>query len=142
MEKDVLFNFLLLLDSTLGHPSCMDDLHPKVKVMYLPWNTTLLIQHMDQEVIATFRKYYLCHTLGQAINVSDESRTTLQQFWKDCNIYKGTKNSDFAWCEFTVVTMNVFWKNLYLQFFHDFHGFEDMDEESKDVISNSLIFSE
>ena len=59
-----------------------------------------------------------------AVKVSDESRTTLQQFWKDYNIYKGIKNSDFAWCEFTVVTMNVFWKNLYLQFFHDFENFE------------------
>ena len=85
MEKDVLFNILLLLDSTLGHPSRMDDHHHKVKVMYLPWNTTLLIQRVEQEVIATFRKYYLRHTFGQAVKVSDESRTTLQ-FWKDYNI--------------------------------------------------------
>ena len=40
---------------------------------------------MEQEVIATFRKYYLRHTFGQAVKVSDESRTTLQ-FWKDYNI--------------------------------------------------------
>ena len=74
--------------------------------------------------------------------MSDESRATWQQFWEDYNIYKAIKNSDFSWREFTIVTMNGVWKNLYLQFFHNFHGFEDMDEESKDIISNFLTLSE
>ena len=101
-----------------------------------------LIHPMDQEVIATFKKYYLCHTFRQAVKVSDESGTTLWQFWKDCNIYKAIKNIDFAWPEVTAITMNGVWKNLCPQFVHSFRGFEKVDEESKEVFSNLVSLSE
>ena len=38
--------------------------------------------------------------------------------------------------------MSGIWKNLCLQFVHDFCGFEKMDEESKEVFSNSVTLSE
>ena len=96
---------------------------------------------MDQGVIATFKKYYLCHTFRQTVKARDESGTTLQQFWKDYNIYKAIKNIDFAWCEVMAVTMNGVWKNLCLKFVHDFHGFGKVDEESKEVFSNLVTLS-
>ena len=74
--------------------------------------------------------------------MSDESGTTLQQFWKDYNIYKAIKNIDFAWSEVTAITMNGVWKNLCLQFVHDFRGFKKVDEESKEVFSNIVTLSE
>ncbi|KAJ8794349.1 hypothetical protein J1605_019011 [Eschrichtius robustus] len=37
--------------------------------------------------------------------------------------------------------MNGVWKNLCLQVVHDFHGFEDVDEESKEVFSNLVTLS-
>ena len=77
LEKDIPFNILLLLDNAPGHPTFMDDFHPNIKVMHLPPNTTLLIQLMDQGVIATFKKYYLHHISCQAAKVSDELGTTL-----------------------------------------------------------------
>ncbi|XP_059939309.1 tigger transposable element-derived protein 1-like isoform X2 [Mesoplodon densirostris] len=142
LEKDVPFNILLLLDNAPGHPPFMDDFHPSVKVVHLPLNTTALIQPMDQGVIATFKKYYLRHTFRQAVKASDESGTTLRQFWKDYNIYKAIKNIDFAWSEVTAVTMNGVWKNLCPKFVHDFRGFEKLDEESKEVFSNLVTLSE
>ncbi|XP_066875983.1 tigger transposable element-derived protein 1-like isoform X3 [Kogia breviceps] len=142
LEKDVPFNILLLLDNAPGHPPFMDDFHPNVKVVHLPLNTTALIQPMDQGVIATFKKYYLRHTFRQAVKASDESGTTLRQFWKDYNIYKAIKNIDFAWSEVTAVTMNGVWKNLCPKFVHDFRGFEKVDEESKEVFSNLVALSE
>ena len=96
---------------------------------------------MDQEVIATFKKYYLCHTFHQAVKVSDKSGTTLQQFWQDYNIYKAIKNIDCAWCEVTAVTMNGVWKKLCPQSVHNFRGFKKVDEESKEVFSNLVTFS-
>ena len=47
-----------------------------------------------------------------------------------------------AWCEVMAVTMNGVWKNLCLQCVHNFHGFEKVDKESKEVFSNLVIFSE
>ena len=38
--------------------------------------------------------------------------------------------------------MNGIWKNLCLQFVHEFCGFEKMDEESKEVFSNLVTLSE
>ncbi|XP_044275311.1 tigger transposable element-derived protein 1-like [Varanus komodoensis] len=141
LEKDIPFNILLLLDSAPGHPPFMDDFHPNIKVVPLPPNTTSLIQPMDQGVIATFKKYYLRHTFRQAVQASDESGTTLRQFWKDYNIYKAIKNIDLAWREVTAITMNGVWKNLCPQFVRDFCGFEKMDEESKEVFSDLVTLS-
>ena len=38
--------------------------------------------------------------------------------------------------------MNGVWKNLFPQFVHDFHGFEKVDEESREVFSNLVTLSE
>ena len=38
--------------------------------------------------------------------------------------------------------MNGVWKNLCLKLIHSFHGFEKMDEESKEVFSNLVTLSE
>ena len=120
----------------------MDNFHPNIKVVHLPPNTMSLIQPMGQGVIATFKKYYLCHTFCQTVKASDKSGTTLQKFWKDYNIYEAIKNIDFAWHEVTALTMNAAWKNLCLQFVHYFCGFEKVDEESKEVFCNLVTLRE
>ncbi|TEA37518.1 hypothetical protein DBR06_SOUSAS8810053, partial [Sousa chinensis] len=47
-----------------------------------------------------------------------------------------------AWREVMATTINGVWKKLCLQFVHDFHGFENVDEESKEVFSNLVTLSE
>ena len=73
--------------------------------------------------------------------MSDESGTTLRQFWKGYNIYKAIKNTDFSWHEVKAITMNGLWKNLCPQFVHNFCAFEKVDEESKEVFSNLVNLS-
>ena len=90
----------------------MDHFHLKVKIVHLPLKTMSLIQTLDQGVIETSKKYYLCHTFCQAVKASDESGTALGQFWKDSNIYKAIKNIDIAWHEVMAITMNGVWKVL------------------------------
>ena len=51
---------LLILDNTFGKPPHLDDIHPSVKVFYVPPNKTLILQPMDQDVIANFKKFYIC----------------------------------------------------------------------------------
>ena len=96
---------------------------------------------MDKRVLATFKKYYLHHTFCQVVKMSDGSETALWKFWKDYNIYKAIKNIDFAWREVMVITKNGDWKNLCLQFVHNFRGFEKVVEESKKVFSNLVTLS-
>jgi hypothetical protein len=58
------FKVLLLVDNAPGHPK--DLHHPNVKVIFLPPNTTSLIQPLDQGIIAIFKAYYIRRTF-QAI---------------------------------------------------------------------------
>ena len=76
------------------------------------------------------------------MKANDKSGTILQKFWKNYNVYKTIKNTGFAWCEDTAITILGIWKNLYLQFIHDFCGFEKMDEMSKEVFSNLVTLND
>ena len=82
-ENDIPFKILLILDNAPGHPPYLDDLDPDVKVVYLPPNTTSLLQPMDQGVIANFKKYYIRRTYRQALKaVEEDPNMTLSGFWK------------------------------------------------------------
>ncbi|KAG9486798.1 hypothetical protein GDO78_006932 [Eleutherodactylus coqui] len=70
-DKNIRFNILLLLDHAPGHAPFLDDFHANVKVVFLPPNTTSLLQSMDQGAIATFKKYYLSHTFRQALKATE-----------------------------------------------------------------------
>ena len=46
---------LLILDNFPGHPTSICNMHPHIKVIFLPPNTTSLIQPMDQGIIAALK---------------------------------------------------------------------------------------
>jgi hypothetical protein len=71
LESNLSFKCLLLLDNAPGHPQSLGDLFPEVKVVFLPTNTTSLLQPMDQTVNATFKRYYTCSIMTQAIAATD-----------------------------------------------------------------------
>ncbi|XP_054089838.1 tigger transposable element-derived protein 1-like [Zeugodacus cucurbitae] len=52
-SKQLDFKVLLVIDNTPGHP---DISHKNVKIMFLPPNTTSLIQPLDQGIIATLMR--------------------------------------------------------------------------------------
>ncbi|GFY70055.1 tigger transposable element-derived protein 1 [Trichonephila inaurata madagascariensis] len=60
--NDLPLKELLILDNAPGHPNDLKDNlltdFPWLTVEFLPPNTTLLIQPMDQEVITAFKKLY------------------------------------------------------------------------------------
>ena len=49
--KNLSFKVFLLLGNAPGHPMDLNGTHPNVEVMFLPPNTTSLIQPLDQGVI-------------------------------------------------------------------------------------------
>ncbi|XP_045137247.1 tigger transposable element-derived protein 1-like [Portunus trituberculatus] len=141
-SNSIPFNVLLVLDNALGHPSYLDDFHPNVKVVYLPPNTTSIIQPMDQGVIVTFKKYYLRCTFRQALKATDKTDMTLSEFWKSYNIYNAIKNINTTWREVTTTCMNAVWKKLCPQVVHDFTGFENIQQEQEEVVDNLISMSE
>jgi hypothetical protein len=47
-----------MLYNALGHTATVQHAHPNTEVIFLPPNTTFLIQLLDQGIIATSNSYY------------------------------------------------------------------------------------
>ncbi|XP_068225072.1 tigger transposable element-derived protein 1-like [Palaemon carinicauda] len=64
-ENDLPLKCLLVQDNAPAHPPGLEDIiYPDfdfIEVLYLPPNTTPLLQPMDQQVIANFMKLYKKH---------------------------------------------------------------------------------
>ncbi|XP_064118793.1 tigger transposable element-derived protein 1-like [Macrobrachium nipponense] len=140
-SKGLPFKALLVLDNAPGHPSNLSDMHPNVKVVYLPPNTTSLIQPMDQGVIANFKAYYLRRTIRFALRAIEANKElTLKQFWKGYNIADAVKNIASAWDEVKTTTLNGAWRKLCPQFVHSFEGFdqaEDVETVTRKIVGLS-----
>jgi DDE superfamily endonuclease len=101
------FKILLLIDNAPGHSISISDFHENVKVLFLPPNTTSLLQPMDQGIISTFKAYYLRRTFSQAVKATTgDGAITLIDFWKRFTI----ENIGESWLEVTVNNMRVAWR--------------------------------
>ena len=54
-----------------------------LQVIYLPPNTTPILQPMDQQVISHFKKLFTKHLLWCVFEVTESTNLTLREFWKD-----------------------------------------------------------
>jgi hypothetical protein len=81
LKNNLALKCLLLLDNVPGHSQCVGDLFPEIKVVFLPPNTTSLLQPMDQTVIVSFMCYCEHRTLTHAIAaMGNEAGPTLKEF--------------------------------------------------------------
>ena len=71
LENNIAFKIMPILDSAPGHCPFSGDLHPNIKLVFLPPHTTSLIQPMDQGVKETFKAYYLIRNFAQAIAATE-----------------------------------------------------------------------
>ncbi|KAG7154044.1 Tigger transposable element-derived protein 1-like 30 [Homarus americanus] len=76
-QQNVPFKILLLLDNAPGHSPLLLDRQPNVKVVFLPPNTTSLIQPLDQELICNVKAAFSAKKfklLNDYTNTKDELR--------------------------------------------------------------------
>ncbi|XP_069156566.1 tigger transposable element-derived protein 1-like [Procambarus clarkii] len=141
VEKQLPLRALLVLDNAPAHPPEMqDDLFPEnqfITIKFLPPNTTPLLQSMDKQVIANFKKLYMKALLERCVHVIDTTGLTLKQFWKDhFNIMGALRLIDKAWEGVSRRTLHSAWRNLWPEGvpMQDFESFGPAPEDDPDAL--------
>jgi hypothetical protein len=129
---------LLILDNASAHPQDLEDIlgidFDFIKVQFLPPNTTSLIQPMDQEVIACFKKLYTRALFSRLFDVTNSSGKTLKDFWKtEFNILHAISFIKTAWDGVTQRTLRASWKTLVPSFSQDNNNADQSAGESEAV---------
>ena len=102
------FKVLLIVDNAPGHP-CLKN--PNIKVVFLPLNTTSLIQLLDQGIIATFKKHFVKLTFRCIL---ENDAITLTEVWKKFLILDCINHAATAIAEIKRHTLNACWKAAWL----------------------------
>lgn len=141
-ENNLRMQALLVLDNAPGHPPNLEeDLLEEfkfIKVLYLPPNTTPILQPMDQQVISNFKKLYTKHIFRRCFEVTENTNLTLREFWKDhFNIAICLRIIDQAWLGVTTRTLTSAWKKLWPEAVAEraFEGLEPEVSEVEEIVS-------
>ncbi|KAF0746713.1 tigger transposable element-derived protein 1-like [Aphis craccivora] len=112
--KNLPFKALLLIDNAPGHPPSLKFQHSNIEVMFMPPNTTSLLQPLDQGVIAAFKAYYVRRTFQRLLkNLEEDPELTVTQGWKNYDIAKCLVNIKESLDEVQPSTINACWRKLW-----------------------------
>uniref|UniRef100_S4RIC1 HTH psq-type domain-containing protein n=1 Tax=Petromyzon marinus TaxID=7757 RepID=S4RIC1_PETMA len=117
-KNGIPFKIMLILDNAPGHLQYIGDNDPNV-VVFLPPNTTSIIQPMDQGAVATSQ--------GLLSEKHATEEKELRMIWKESNVLNAIRNIGRAWKEVTKECMNGIWKNLLKVYVNTFKGFDKDD---------------
>ena len=119
---------LLLLDNVPAHPEAgslaSDD--GCIKAMFLPPNTTALIQLMDQGVLEALKRRYRRHLLHNLL-LEDKDGQSVVEYAKSINLKDVVYMVASAWEDIPTLTFKRSWNKL-LKF-----GEKDKDESATDT---------
>lgn len=104
---------LLILDNFAGHPTTVCKMFPHIKVIFLPPNTTSLIQPMDQGIIANFKAAYIRTSMNSLASSLAET-SEIKSYWKRFDIKDAVDIIGKAWEMVNNLTISNAWKPLLL----------------------------
>lgn len=100
------FKVLLILDNCSSHPANLST--ENVKVVFLPPNTTSLIQPLDQGIIRQFKHYYLKRTFQIVFDQAEKGKD-LKSAWKEYDMLQCVKNIALAAQDLKSSTLSNCW---------------------------------
>ncbi|CAK9820080.1 Tigger transposable element-derived protein 1 [Anthophora quadrimaculata] len=109
-EMGLPFKVLLIVDNAPGHP-CLE--HPNVQIVFLPPNTTSLIQPLDQGTIANSRKHYVKLTFNYILKILENDEVGLTEVWKKFSILDCINHTTAAIGQIKQHTLNSCWKEIW-----------------------------
>ena len=142
LRQGLPFKSLMILDNAPAHPQTVLDLHEDINFVYLPPNTTSLLQPMDQGVIRMFKTHFLqkaWRSLSRKCDVSLEElekavetpedpvelqKDVVRRHWKEYTVRDALWHVRDAWKEVTESCIQGAWKKLCLDLAVDFGGFD------------------
>lgn len=87
--------------------------HPNVKIVFLPPNTTSLLQPLDQGIIYTFKTYYIRRALQWILDVTDSKSINVMKAWKQFSIKHCIDIISLSLKELKTSTLNACWKKIW-----------------------------
>ena len=105
---------LLLLDNAPSHPSSatLRSEDGKIKTLFLPPNTTSLIQPMDQAVLDPLKKRYKRRLLHHLIIENESSELSVPEILKTITLKDVVYWIAEAWSEASCDSLRKAWRNL------------------------------
>ncbi|GFR30498.1 tigger transposable element-derived protein 1 [Trichonephila clavata] len=141
LEKELPLKALLILDNAPSHPKDLEEIlqenYPFIKVQYLPPNTTSILQPMDQQVIANFKKLYTRALFNKVFEECEfgGDNMTIRMFWKEkFDILLAIRLIQKAWEEVSQRTLISVWKMLVPSWIQE-EAVVDDTEVVKDIIT-------
>nr|XP_012151876.1 PREDICTED: tigger transposable element-derived protein 1-like [Megachile rotundata] len=111
-KKGLPFKTLLLIDNAPGHPQ--DLHHENVQVVFLPKNTTSLLQPLDQGIISPFKAQYIKRTFRYILEqMENDESLPIMDAWKKFTILDCVKHIGVSYTEIKQSTLNACWKKLW-----------------------------
>ncbi|KAI5100977.1 hypothetical protein C0J45_9963 [Silurus meridionalis] len=131
-EKGLPFKVLLAMDNAVRHP--LDLSYEGVQIVFLPANTTSLIQPLDQGFIRTFKALYTKNLMQHLVEAMDScSNFLLKEFWRQFTIETCLQVIQRVLQELKPETLNACWKKLWPECVHDHKGFSPEETQHSAV---------
>ncbi|XP_046142180.1 jerky protein homolog-like [Osmia bicornis bicornis] len=108
-ERGMLGKVILLVDNCSSHKNITPQVDEHFEIIYLPPNTTALIQPMDQGVIAKFKKSYR-HKMLRRVLQYDQG---MQEFYHKFNIKECINLVAESWTDITSANLKASWNKIF-----------------------------
>ena len=116
-----------------GHSKDLN--HPNVEIVFLPPNTTSIIQPLDQDIISTFKAFYIRQTFQLILDKMDS------ELWKTFSIINCIKILETSLKELKPSTLNGSWKTIWPEIVAKNNAVPPLHVEVSRILTISQRFS-